>query len=391
MKHRKRKKTRLIFLLGIILLIAGIFLMKALIELLNAHDGNLLLTHGIQNSSDDISLNEKVEQIIQNMSLEEKIGQMFIIGIKGTNIDEQSLQMLRNYHVGGIILFDRNMKSKNQVASLNKSLQENSTGNLPLFIALDEEGGIVARMRNELEAPPSQQEIGQTGKANEAKKWAIRIAKDLQNIGFNVNFAPVADVGSPDERSYSYDVFETSQFVQSAVEGYEEQKMLCSLKHFPGIGKGQLYSHIDKVIVEADLNTLWSEDIIPFKRVIESPADNYLIMISHVNYPALDTNYPASLSKNIIQNTLRDKLGFKGIVITDDLEMGAISQYYDFSKIGILVVEAGADIMLICHEYEHEKAVYDGLLFAVKSGRISEDRINESVKRIIKLKIKYLL
>ena len=385
MKYRKRKKTRLIFLLGVILLIAGISLMKALIESLNAHDGNLLLTHDTQNNS-DISLDEKVEKILQNMSLEEKIGQMFIIGIKGTNIDEQSLQMLRDYHVGGIILFDRNMKSKNQVTSLNKSLQENVTGNLPLFIALDE-GGIVARMRNELEAPPSQQEIGQTGKANEAKKWAIRTAKELQNIGFNVNFAPVADVGSPDERSYSYDAFETSQFVQFAVEGYEEQKMLCSLKHFPGIGKGHLDSHIDKVIVEADSNTLWNEDIIPFKRVIENPANNYFIMVSHVNYPALDTTYPASLSKNIIQNTLRDKLGFKGIVITDDLEMGAISQYYDFSKIGMLVVEAGADIMLICHE----KAVYDGLLFAVKSGRISEDRINESVKRIIKLKIKYLL
>lgn len=339
----------------------------------------------------ELTIDEKVDKIVNSMSQTEKIGQMVMIGIHGTEINDDSLYMLHQFHFGGVILFDRNMQSVEQVKKLTSDIQTKSDEKIPLFIGVDEEGGEVTRMENALIPPPSQQKIGESNDPEKAKQWAISTAKELKNMGINVNFAPVADVGSNDTRSYSTDTDTVINFVRAAVSGYQEQNIIYSLKHFPGIGKGKVDSHIESSSINASKETLLNEDIAPFATLIkESNPDNYFILVSHLKYPELDATNPASLSKNIMTDLLRGELGYKGIIITDDMEMGAVANHNDFRSIGVDSVKAGADIVLICHEYEHEQDIYMGILDAVKAGEISQERIDESVKRIVKMKLLHL-
>ena len=339
----------------------------------------------------NLTIDEKVDQIVASMSQTEKLGQMVMIGIQGTKVDDDSLYMLNQYHMGGVILFDRNMESSEQVKQLTSDLQAQSNEKVPLFIGIDEEGGDVVRMAEKLTPPPSQKEIGATGDIEQAKTWAIKTAKSLKDIGINVNFAPVADVGSNDKRSYSTDANTVIDFVRAATKGYQQENIIYSLKHFPGIGKGKVDSHVDSSSIDVTKEILMAEDILPFKTIIdENDPNDYFILVSHLKYPALDEEYPASLSSKIMIDLLRNELGYKGIIITDDMEMGAVANHNDFRSIGVNAVKAGADIVLVCHEYEHQKEVYLGLLDAVNSGEISQERIDESVKRIIKVKLLHL-
>lgn len=339
----------------------------------------------------NLTIDEKVDKIVESMSQTEKLGQMMMIGIQGTKVDDDSLYMLNQYHMGGVILFDRNMESLEQVKQLTSDLQAQSNEKVPLFIGIDEEGGDVVRMAEKLTPAPSQKEIGATGDIEQAKTWAIKTAKSLKDMGINVNFAPVADVGSNDKRSYSTDANTVIDFVRAATKGYQQENIIYSLKHFPGIGKGKVDSHIDSSSIDVAKEVLMTEDILPFKTIIdESDPNDYFILVSHLKYLALDEEYPASLSSKIMTDLLRNKLGYKGIIITDDMEMGAVANHNDFRSIGVNAVKAGADIVLVCHEYKHQQEVYLGLLDAVNSGEISQERIDESVKRIIKVKLLHL-
>lgn len=339
----------------------------------------------------NLTIDEKVDQIVASMSQTEKLGQMVMIGVQGTKVDDDSLYMLNQYHMGGVILFDRNMENPEQVKQLTSDLQAQSNEKVPLFIGIDEEGGDVVRMAEKLTPPPSQKEIGATGDIEQAKTWAIKTAKSLKDMGINVNFAPVADVGSNDKRSYSTDTNTVIDFVRAATEGYQQENIIYSLKHFPGIGKGRVDSHVDSSSIDVAKEVLMAEDILPFKTIIDGNEPNdYFILVSHLKYPALDEEYPASLSSKIMTDLLRNELGYKGIIITDDMEMGAVANHNDFRSIGVKAVKAGADIVLVCHEYEHQQEVYLGLLDAVNSGEISQERIDESVKRIIKVKLLHL-
>lgn len=340
----------------------------------------------------NLTIDEKVDKIVASMSLSEKIGQMVMIGVHGTDITDDSAYMLNQYHIGGIILFDRNMRSIEQVKTFTNNLQKNANQKIPLFIGIDEEGGNVVRMKNALTPPPSQYEIGITNDAEQAKKWAIKTSQSLKEMGININFAPVADVNSNDTRSYSGDHNVVTAFVKAAATGYEHENMIYSLKHFPGIGKGKVDSHFESSMIDASKDILLSDDIIPFKTIIkENNPENYFILISHLTYTDLDNEKPASLSKKIITDLLRKELGFSGIIITDDMEMGAIANHNDFRTVGVKAVKAGVDIVMVCHEYEHETDVYLGLLDAVNNGEISLDRIDESVKRIVRAKLLHLM
>lgn len=337
--------------------------------------------------SPDMSLDEKVEAIMASMSKTEKLGQMVMIGIQGTDVTEDSLFMLHQYHIGGIILFDRNMRSKAQVANLNKKLQDQCNEKVPLFIAIDEEGGIVSRMKDDLIPPPSQRSIADSGDSNEAYKSAYNIANELKKIGFNVNFAPVADVGNG-ERNFSNDANTVAQFVRAAVDGYSHAGMVCALKHFPGIGRGEQDTHVDSVVVNDDFDAIYNGDMLPFRNVVSNQdLDNYMVMVSHVTYPSFAGNTPACISPVIMKDILRKDLGYQGIIITDDLEMGAVANYYGFDRIGVEAVKAGADIVLVCHEYHHGADVYLGLLEALEAGEITQEEVDNSVRRILKYKL----
>lgn len=382
---RKQKIIGIVIIIVIILAILGI-------NNRNIFNGDEQVIQDKQQiKQENLTIDEKVDKIVASMSKTEKIGQMVMIGIQGTKVDDDSLYMLNQYHMGGVILFDRNMESPEQVKQLTSDLQAQSNEKVPLFIGIDEEGGDVVRMAEKLTPPPSQKEIGATGDIEQAKTWAIETAKSLKDMGINVNFAPVADVGSNDKRSYSTDTNTVIDFVRAATKGYQQENIIYSLKHFPGIGKGKVDSHIDSSSIDVAKEILMTEDILPFKTIIdESDPNDYFILVSHLKYPALDEEYPASLSSKIMTDLLRNKLGYKGIIITDDMEMGAVANHNDFRSIGVNAVKAGADIVLVCHEYEHQQEVYLGLLDAVNSGEISQERIDESVKRIIKVKLLHL-
>jgi len=325
-----------------------------------------------------------VEEKLKTLSLEEKIGQMMLVGIYGKNLDENISYMLNTYHVGGIIFFDRNMETKEQVKKFTDDLQKNSK--IPLFIALDEEGGRVSRMKHAITPPPSQELIGRSGDFNLAKVHAQETAKKLREVGINLNFAPVADVGNF-ERSFGSDAKIVAEFVSQAAQGYEEENFFYTLKHFPGIGKAKIDPHKDISEIEDSKNILLAEDVLPFKKIIdEHDNSKFMIMVGQLKYLAFDTKNPATLSHAIISKFLREELNFQGVIITDDLEMGATSNYNNFDNLGVQAVKAGADIILICHEYEHEKKACDGILKAVQAGEISEERINQSVRRILRMK-----
>lgn len=328
---------------------------------------------------------DDVEKILQSMTLEEKIGQMMIFGFTGTTPNDDVNYMLNTYHFGGIILFDRNMESKEQVKNLTAALQ---TGRkIPLFFAIDEEGGRVARMKEALTPPPSQKEIGESGDPALAYDSAKNISQELKNMGFNVNFAPVADVGTPDTRSFSDDGNVVAEFVSQAAKGYEDAGIFYCLKHFPGIGLWQVDSHEDLSIITGDRYTFDTIDLVPFKKIIaEHDNSKFMIMVSHYKYTAFDAENSATLSPAIMTELLRNELGFSGVIITDDLGMGALSKHHDEKTLGTMAIKAGADIVLSCHEYEKQKNIYEDILAAVKRGEISEDRIDESVRRILKMK-----
>ena len=332
------------------------------------------------------TLDDKVNAIVADMTLPEKVGQMVMIGIHGTEINDDSRYMLNQYHIGGVIFFDRNLQSAEQTKKLTADLQAQAA-KVPLFIAIDEEGGPVARGKGFIEPPPSAQSIGQSGDNTQAEAWAQKTGKRLKDLGINVNFAPVADVG-PNPREYSTDGRTAAKFVAAAAQGYESAHVIYALKHFPGIGRGQVDSHIDRSEIPATKDELMAQDLVPFKEIIANHSpENFMIMVSHLVYPALDKNHTASLSAEVQTKLLRKELGFNGIIITDSLEMGAVSKYGDFRDLGVQAIQAGADIALVCHEYPRQTAVYLGILDAVEKGVISEERIDESVKRIVKMKM----
>ena len=383
------RKKIIIIVIMIIIIILGILLNNK--NIFSNVEESKSAQEEIPIAQQNLTIDEKVDKIVASMSKTEKIGQMVMIGIQGTKVDDDSLYMLNQYHMGGVILFDRNMESLEQVKQLTSDLQAQSNEKVPLFIGIDEEGGDVVRMAEKLTPAPSQKEIGATGDIEQAKTWAIKTAKSLKDMGINVNFAPVADVGSNDKRSYSTDANTVIDFVRAATKGYQQENIIYSLKHFPGIGKGRVDSHVDSSSIDVAKEVLMTEDILPFKTIIdESDPNDYFILVSHLKYLALDEEYPASLSSKIMTDLLRNKLGYKGIIITDDMEMGAVANHNDFRSIGVNAVKAGADIVLVCHEYKHQQEVYLGLLDAVNSGEISQERIDESVKRIIKVKLLHL-
>ena len=346
---------------------------------------------GTNGDKSQMTPEERVEAVLSHMTLSEKIGQMLMIGVHGTGIDDDSRFMLSEYAVGGVILFDRNLETAEGVRRFTKELQESRHGEPPLLIAIDEEGGPVARMTHILPPPSSQQEIGASGDSVLARRSAKDVAQELHSYGFNLDFAPVADVGdSP--RNFSDDPEKTAAFVREAVIGYGEGGILCTLKHFPGLGKGEADTHLDTVVVNADRNTLETEDLVPFRAMIAPNGEfdgidpnRFFVMVSHITYTALDENLPASLSPAIMTDLLRGELGWQGVIVTDDLEMGA-ADIFPFRELGVRAVEGGADLVLVCHEYAHQQDVYNGLLLAVQNGKISESRIDDSVRRILRAK-----
>ena len=337
----------------------------------------------------ELSPEQKVDKLVANMSDADKVGQLLMIGIHGTTLNDDAKFMLNEYRVGGIILFDRNMESKDQVKTLIADINKagKSAGLTPLFLGIDQEGGAVARMEDQLIKVPPAEELG-NAPIEQAASLAKQSGAELKDLGFNINFAPVADLGLTYGRSYSTNPDEVVRYAGAVGKAYDEAGLWYSYKHFPGIGKTDVDLHADTSIVPLSKETLLSEDTKVFVDLIkQSKPNTYAIMVSHAMYPQIDPDHPASLSKAIITDWLRKDMGYNGVVVTDDMDMGALAKHYTFGDMAVQSILAGSDILLVCHEYEHMQEAYNGLMKAVKDGRISKERLDESVKRILLMKM----
>ena len=337
----------------------------------------------------ELSPEQKVDKLVANMSDADKVGQLLMIGIHGKTLNDDAKFMLNEYRVGGIILFDRNMESKDQVKTLIADINKagKSAGLTPLFLGIDQEGGAVARMEDQLIKVPPAEELGKAP-IEQAASLAKQSGAELKDLGFNINFAPVADLGLTYGRSYSTNPDEVVRYAGAVGKAYDEAGLWYSYKHFPGIGKTDVDLHADTSIVPVSRETLLSEDTKVFVDLIkQSKPNTYTIMVSHAMYPQIDSDYPASLSKAIITDWLRKDMGYNGVVVTDDMDMGALAKHYTFGDMAVQSILAGSDILLVCHEYEHMQEAYNGLMKAVKDGRISKERLDESVKRILLMKM----
>ena len=337
----------------------------------------------------ELSPEEKVDKLVANMSDADKVGQLLMIGIHGKTLNDDAKFMLNEYRVGGIILFDRNMESKDQVKTLIADINKagKSAGLTPLFLGIDQEGGAVARMEDQLIKVPPAEELGNVP-IEQAASLAKQSGAELKDLGFNINFAPVADLGLTYGRSYSTNPDEVVRYAGAVGKAYDEAGLWYSYKHFPGIGKTDVDLHADTSIVPVSKEMLLSEDTKVFVDLIkQSKPNTYTIMVSHAMYPQIDSDYPASLSKAIITDWLRKDMGYNGVVVTDDMDMGALAKHYTFGDMAVQSILAGSDILLVCHEYEHMQEAYNGLMKAVKDGRISKERLDESVKRILLMKM----
>ena len=353
-----------------------------------------------EESTQDLSSADKYDRIIAGMSLHEKICQMFIVtpeSLTGYDVvtasGETTKNCLAEYPVGGLIYFTQNLEDTDQTRSMLSDANSISLdlGGLPLFLAIDEEGGDVARCADALGTTSfdpmyTYKDEGEST----AYSNAYTIAKDISALGFNLDFAPVADTWSnPDntvigQRAYSDDFAETAKLVASAVKGFSEGGVYTTLKHVPGHGDTAEDSHYGTATSDKTLDELAQNEYLAFKSGIDAGAD--MVMMGHITMTAVD-QLPASVSKVMITDELRGKLGYDGVVVTDSLAMGAVADMYEPSELSVKVVQAGADILLMPADLD--QAVW-GLENAVESGQLSEERINESLRRILILKDKKL-
>ncbi len=364
----------------------GVILLCLCLSVINGGSGGMAAE-----SKKPLSQEVQVEALLQEMTLEEKVGQLLWVGIEGIEADAETLACLQKLHAGGVVLFDRNMQNPAQVKTLIEALQKQTLSQaprLPLLVSVDQEGGRVLRMREQVLPLPSQEQFGLQGSAEQVEEWAAKNARELKQMGFNVNFAPVVDIGLGAERSFANEATEVTRLARAAVVGYRKEGMLCTLKHFPGIGKAPKDPHQEISDITAGRDVLEQEDLAPFRGLIkEFDAQPPLIMVSHLRYPAYDAENPACVSETLLKGILRRQLGFEGLIVTDDLEMGAMTSLYSFREMGVMAVAAGAEVLLVCHNTESQKQVYRGLVEAVKEGRLSSECLDEAVRRVLRTKL----
>jgi beta-N-acetylhexosaminidase len=335
-----------------------------------------------------------ISEMIAEMSLDEKIGQMIVAGISGTTVDASAKSLITKYKVGGIIFYADNLINPTQtVQLLNQVKAENVPNPLPLLLSVDQEGGRISRLPGELIHFPSNKEIGSINNPQFSYKVGTLLGRELKEFGFNLDFAPVLDVNSNPknpiigDRSFGNNPEIVSKLGIQTMKGIQSQKIIATIKHFPGHGDTSVDSHLELPIVYKSLAELKELELIPFERSIDNGAD--VVMVAHILLPKLDANFPASMSKNIITDILRNQLNFSGVVITDDMTMEAITDHYTIGRAAVESVKAGSDIILVAHDFNKITETISSLKTAVQKGEISEQRINDSVSRIIKLKRKY--
>lgn len=349
----------------------------------------------VEKDEEEIEENLDALQLkIKNMTLDEKIGQLMMLGFEEKNIDDELKQEIKDLKPSGLILFKRNIESIEQNVNLINDIKNynKSLNNIPLFISTDEEGGDVSRMPKEIVKNPSAGEIGKLADMDLVRGFANHIGSTLNKLGVNMNNGPVLDVRyNPNNditrtRTFNKDEKMVAEYGLVSIEEYKKENIISVVKHFPGHGSTDIDSHYTLPIVTKTREELLREDIYPFKVAIDNGVDG--IMVSHIVYRDID-NKPASVSSKVINDLLIEELGYKNLIISDDMTMGAITNGHEPESAGVEFLKAGGDIALFCHGdtigYEFRAKLKEEL----KKGTITEKEIDNKVYKVLKMKEKY--
>jgi beta-N-acetylhexosaminidase len=328
-----------------------------------------------------------------NLSKEQLAGQRLMVGFDGTTLNLDLKFLIDRLKIGGIILFSRNLETPDQIMRLCGEIQDfaRRCEQPPLFIAVDQEGGQVARLKAPFTQFPGNPHLKSE---DEATRFAEVTAAELTRVGINMNMAPVLDIAPEDinsimaGRAFGSDPSWVTKLGIKVIDRLQSNKVISVAKHFPGIGRTVMDSHRDLPELDVDITAIERMDLIPFKAGIQHGVSG--VMLSHIFYRNLDSRWPASLSRKIAKVLLRDRLGFGGIALTDDLDMGAIVKHFDIQTAIHQILAAEIDLALICHKGPNIEIAYAEIL----SGIMESDRMKakglESAERIMKLKNKYL-
>ncbi|GAB2699467.1 beta-N-acetylhexosaminidase [Paenibacillus thermoaerophilus] len=329
----------------------------------------------------------------KDMSLREKIGQLFVCGFPGLAPDDGIRELISDYGLGGVICFRRNVSDPEQVRRLTEALQAEarSAGQPPLWIAIDQEGGMVARIDAGVTVMPGSMAIGACGDPDAAYRAALGSGRELRAMGINFNFAPCLDVNNNADnpvigvRSFGESPEAVANLGMRQIRGYRDAGVAAAAKHFPGHGDTATDSHHEVPVVPHARERLEQVELLPFRTAIAGGVD--AIMTAHVVFPAYEPDgIPATVSPRVIDGLLRRTLGYDGVIITDCLEMNAISDTLGVAEGAVAALAAGVDLVLVSHRHDRQKAALEAVYEAVRSGRLDEARINASVDRILRLK-----
>lgn len=345
---------------------------------------------------------EEVQNIVDSMSLEEKVAQLFLVQPEAivdigtaTAAGDATKQAINKTPVGGFVYFSDNLQSEQQVQDMLRNVQKYSEDRigLPAFLSVDEEGGTVARVastgRFDVTDVGDMAKIGASGDVQQARQAGETIGSYLSELGFNLDFAPDADVlTNPDntvvkKRSFGSDPRVVSDMSLAVAQGLAQHQVHSVYKHFPGHGATAGDTHQGYAYTDKTLDELKQSELIPFENAIQNNAA--FIMAAHISAPRVTgDDTPASLSKTIITDILRGQMGYDGIVVTDAMNMGAVTEQYTSAQAAVKALQAGADLVLMPEDFQE---AYQGVLDAVKDGTLTEQRVNESVTRIVKVKV----
>lgn len=336
---------------------------------------------------------------MKEMPLRKKIGQLMMFGFHGTKPSKEILQMIEEEHVGGVILFSRNIGTPEEVLHLTSELQnaaKRAAHPFPLLISIDQENGIVRRLGSGTTVFPGSMLLGAINDVEATERIAKATAEELKALGVNMNLAPVVDINNNPfnpvigVRSFGETAEQVTRHGLASIKGHQAAGIIATVKHFPGHGDTDTDSHLDLPTIFHDLERLKQVELVPFQRAIDDGTD--CVMISHVYFPALESrnNLPATLSKSLVNDLLRKQMGFDGVVTTDCLEMNAISKTVGTVEGALQAFIAGNDILMISHTFTYQKEAIERMVSAVENGEIDEEMIDQAVQRILNLKEKYL-
>jgi len=327
------------------------------------------------------------------------VGQLMIMGLSGKSLTEEEKSFLVKNDVAGIILFSRNIESPKQVHELNQEIQSLSKltpSKLPFFISVDMEGGRVARLKKPFTEWPPLKKLGDIDSTTLAFKFAETMGHELSSFGFNIDYAPCIDIlTNPQniligDRSLSTDPEQVAKLSSAIVRGYVKSNIIACAKHFPGHGNTLIDSHEDLPVEEtADLQRLSSVELVPFKKVFRARLD--LLMTAHIKFPLIDPEWPVTFSEIFLKKILREDLGYKKILITDDLDMKALSKYYAEDFIPVRALQAGADMILYCNDPSKPPMALEAVQKAIVDGQLNPQELQQKYQRVVELKKERLI